>query len=66
MEKLKAIFTYAFTVDFLLKILIITAIGTLWRGNFTIYLEHSSLSLNSGYNDGFEIKLKEPITIKSE
>lgn len=65
MDKLKAIFLYAFTVDFLLKILIITVLGTLWGGHFTIYIKHSDLSVSTGYG-GIEIKLKEPITIKPE
>lgn len=63
MEKIKAIFEYAFTVEFLLKILIITVISTLWGAGFTIRV--SDISLHNGYG-AFEINLKAPITIKPE
>ncbi len=63
MEKLKAIFAYAFTVDFLLKILLITVISTIWGGGFTIRVSDIEIANKWG---GFEIKLKEPVTIKLE
>lgn len=63
MEAAKKVFNYAFTVDFLLKILIITVISTIWGGGFTIRVSDIGISNQWG---AFEIKLKEPITIKPE
>ncbi len=50
-------FNKIFSIEFLLKILIITAIIFLMNGQFNIY-HWGSINIGSGYG-GFEIKNKE-------
>ena len=57
MELIKKLFAYFFSVDFLLKILIITAIVTLMEGRFNINVTHYG-TIGSSYN-GFEVKIKQ-------
>ena len=55
MEKIKKLFAYMFTVEFLLKILIITAIITLFKGEFTVW-HRGNLDIGTSYG-GLELKL---------
>lgn len=60
METFKKIFTYAFTVDFLLKILLITVILSIWTDGLPIRV---AVSNRWG---AFDVALTQPVTIKSE
>ena len=61
MDKIKNFFRVIFSNEFLLKILIITAIFTLLKGHFQVDIWHGgniSIGVDSP-SSGFEIKIKE-------
>ncbi len=58
MEKIERLLKFAFSTDFLLKLLIIAGILAILKiadGNFYVRIDHYH---NSGYG-GFEVKIKE-------
>jgi hypothetical protein len=63
MEKIKKILAYVFTVDFLLKILIITAIIvllSLQNNGIRVQVDHmGSIQVSTPGYSSFEVKIKE-------